>query len=447
MDRSVPPLPVRVLALLACVTVPLMLAAALTADSARHQTLISAAALVATLVAGHSAHRVRSPAQLALFAGIALWTAGSTVSSVLLLTDSYNAYPTAAEWLWLSSYPAFWAAVMLMIPRWGAGHWLDGVVACLGVAAAAAAVLMPKLTTTGLSPLGAAVAGAFAIGDLLLIGFTFAALVIARRPASTEWRRLTFGILLLAGTDLLFALRMAGMTDVAFASWMDIGWILGLVALSVVRPRCPRAEPEVGRQPLTPVLASAAALVVLVVDHYHRLADGALWLAVAALALGVARTVDAARASGRLAEAERLALTDDLTRVGNRRRLFRDLGDAFERGAGAHLALFDLNGFKARSTTARATPPATPCSPSSAPACARRWRASAARTASAATSSACWWTRTPTTRSPARAPPCTAAASPPPPARSSSASRPAPRRRRYASPTRACTRTRRAART
>lgn len=347
MDRSVPPVPVRVLALLACVTVPLMLAAALTADSARHQTLISAAALVATLVAGHSAHRVRSPAQLALFAGIALWTAGSTVSSVLLLTDSYNAYPTAAEWLWLSSYPAFWAAVMLMIPRWGAGHWLDGVVACLGVAAAAAAVLMPKLTTTGLSPLGAAVAGAFAIGDLLLIGFTFAALVIARRPASTEWRRLTFGILLLAGTDLLFALRMAGMTDVAFASWMDIGWILGLVALSVVRPRCPRAEPEVGRQPLTPVLASAAALVVLVVDHYHRLADGALWLAVAALALGVARTVDAARASGRLAEAERLALTDDLTRVGNRRRLFRDLGDAFERGAGAHLALFDLNGFKA----------------------------------------------------------------------------------------------------
>ncbi|RKQ90259.1 diguanylate cyclase (GGDEF)-like protein [Solirubrobacter pauli] len=335
------------LALLACVTVPLMLAAALTTDPARHQTLITAAALVATLVAGQSAHRVRSPAQLALFAGIALWTAGSTVSSVLLLTDSYTAYPTLAEWLWLSSYPAFWIAVMLMIPRWGAGHWLDGVVACLGVAAAAAAVLMPKLTTTGLPPLGTAVAGAFAIGDLLLIGFTFAALVIARRPASTEWRRLAFGILLLAGTDLLFALRMAGMADVAFASWMDIGWIFGLVALAVVRPRCPRAEPAVSRQPLTPVLASAAALVVLVVDHYHRVADGALWLAVAALALGVARTVDAARASGRLAEAERLALTDDLTRVGNRRRLFRDLGDAFERGAGAHLALFDLNGFKA----------------------------------------------------------------------------------------------------
>lgn len=347
MDGSVPPVPVRVLALLACVTVPLMLAAALTADTARHQTLITAAALVATLVAGHSAHRVRSPAQLALFAGIALWTAGSTVSSVLLLTDSYTGYPTLAEWLWLSSYPAFWIAVMLMIPRWGAGHWLDGVVACLGVAAAAAAVLMPRLTTTGLPPLGAAVAGAFAIGDLLLICFTFAALVIARRPASTEWRRLAFGILLLAGTDLLFALRMAGMTDVAFASWMDIGWILGLVALAVVRPRCPRAEPAVGRQPLTPVLASAAALVVLVVDHYHRVADGALWLAVAALALGVARTIDAARASGRLAEAERLALTDDLTRVGNRRRLFRDLGDAFDRGAGAHLALFDLNGFKA----------------------------------------------------------------------------------------------------
>ncbi len=94
-------------------------------------------------------------------------------------------------------------------------------------------------------------------------------------------------------------------------------------------------------------MCTVAALCVIVIDHYHRVADGPLWLAVATLLLGVVRTVDSAR----LAEAERLAMTDELTRVGNRRRLFRDLGAALERGEALRLALFDLNGFKAHNDT------------------------------------------------------------------------------------------------
>ena len=77
---------------------------------------------------------------------------------------------------------------------------------------------------------------------------------------------------------------------------MDAGWTFGLLALALVRPRRhAHREPSAARVPIVPALCTTAALVVLVVDHYHRLPDGALWLAVAALALGVARTVDAAR--------------------------------------------------------------------------------------------------------------------------------------------------------
>jgi diguanylate cyclase (GGDEF)-like protein len=347
VERSVPPPSRRLLVALAACTVPLAVLVALTEDAARHQAAITAMALIATVVAVHAAVVTRVPAQVALAAGVALWMTGSAMGTLLLALDAYTTYPSVAEWFWLASYPAFWVAVMLMIPRWGAGHWLDGIVACLGAAAAGAALLMPKLTTVGLPPLGAAVASAYAIGDLLLLGFTGAALLIARRATEPHWRRLAFGVLLVCGTDLLFAARMAAGLEIEFAAWVDAGWVIGLGSLALVRPPHARDEHAVARMPVLPVACSIAALAVLVVDHYHRLADGAVWLAVAALALGFARTVGAARETARRAEAERLAHTDDLTRVGNRRRLFRDLGDAFAHGTAARLALFDLNGFKA----------------------------------------------------------------------------------------------------
>ena len=81
-------------------------------------------------------------------------------------------------------------------------------------------------------------------------------------------------------------------------------------------------------------------------------------------------------------------MTDDLTRLGNRRRLFRDLEGALERGDATRLALFDLNGFKAaqrhpgprRRRRRAARPRRAPATP--------RSTARAPPTASAATSSA-----------------------------------------------------------
>lgn len=346
VERSVPPPSRRLLALLTAATAPLYALVALTDAVPTHQAAITAVALIALVVAAHATLLNRGAAQLALTAGIALWTAGSAVSTVLSALDAYTSYPSVAEWLWLASYPAFLVAVMLMIPRWGMGHWLDGIVACLGAAAAGTALLMPRLTVNGLTDLGGAVASAFAIGDMLLIAFTVTAVVITRRAMTPQWRRLAFGVILLAGTDLLFAFRMAGpVAD--YVNWVDNGWVFGLMCLALARPRSSRRDAPAPRVPIVPVLTSVAALSVLVVDHYHRLADGAIWLAFTTLALGVVRTVETTRSAARLAEAERLALTDELTRVGNRRRLFRDLGEAFERGVPARLALFDLNGFKA----------------------------------------------------------------------------------------------------
>ncbi|MDA0172003.1 GGDEF domain-containing protein [Solirubrobacter taibaiensis] len=346
MERSVPPPSRRLLVLLFAATAPLYVLIAVTGESALHQAGLSGAALIATAVAVCGAARDRGPAQIAIAAGITLWAAGSVTATIQLAQGGYPTYPSLAEWLWLASYPAFMLAAMFMVPRWGSGHWRDGLVGCLAVVALGAAYLVPGLTPGMLSPLGTLVAGGFVLGDVLLIAAIGAALVIVRQPQAPQWRRLMLGAALLAGTDLLFAFRMAGSIH-DYANWVDNGWVVGLICMALARPRSAHREAPLPRVPIIPVVSSVLALGLLVIDRYDRLPEDAFWIAVAAVALGVSRTVQVARAGARLAEAERLALTDELTNVGNRRRLFRDLGDAFEHGTATHLALFDLNGFKA----------------------------------------------------------------------------------------------------
>ncbi len=181
MDAVVPLPSARLLALIGVLSAPLLVLVCLTHDAAAHQAALTGVALIATVVAADGCRRARNPAQYALFAGIALWTAGSAIATLELFSGAYTSYPTVAEAFWLASYPAFWVALMLMVPRWGLGHWIDGIVACLGTAAVASAILMPGLAVSGLSALGQGVASAFAIGDFLLLGFTGAALIVTRR--------------------------------------------------------------------------------------------------------------------------------------------------------------------------------------------------------------------------------------------------------------------------
>jgi diguanylate cyclase (GGDEF)-like protein len=74
-------------------------------------------------------------------------------------------------------------------------------------------------------------------------------------------------------------------------------------------------------------------------------------VALIANSLVVALREQRAAARAEEAEAQRLASTDALTGLGNRRRLIGDLDGAFAEGATTVLALFDLDGFKAYNDT------------------------------------------------------------------------------------------------
>jgi diguanylate cyclase len=119
-----------------------------------------------------------------------------------------------------------------------------------------------------------------------------------------------------------------------------------LMAVAVWRP-----GPSVGQSPEFRWVVLAAliffglvALTLLAVGQFTELSDAAGALAIVTFIAGIARA--ALTVTERLRESNRLALTDDLTGLGNRRFLIERLDAAIARGNSFALLLIDLDGFK-----------------------------------------------------------------------------------------------------
>jgi two-component system, cell cycle response regulator len=104
-----------------------------------------------------------------------------------------------------------------------------------------------------------------------------------------------------------------------------------------------------GRFFATPLLCGTAAMAVLVYSRFHELNAVAFSLAAAAVLMVFVRTGMSLRDNARLLDRARTqSLTDELTGLGNRRRLFMTLEQELrrERAAPMVFAIYDLNGFK-----------------------------------------------------------------------------------------------------
>ena len=89
---------------------------------------------------------------------------------------------------------------------------------------------------------------------------------------------------------------------------------------------------------------AAIALTLLAVGQFTELSDVAGALAIVTFLAGTARA--ALTVTERLRETQRLALTDELTGLGNRRHLLERLDAAIDRAEPFALLLIDLDGFK-----------------------------------------------------------------------------------------------------
>ncbi len=234
--------------------------------------------------------------------------------------------------------------------------WLDGLVSGLGLVSLSTSLVFPKVAEGATGTVGEIVTNlAYPLVDLALAAAAMGAMAAFGGWRNRTWILLVAGFLALATADSFFLVQAADGTYHQ-ASWVDAAYLVGaaLIALSALRPAesAQEVQPSKNRSSLIPGSFAALALIVLVIGAVspQKMSVLGVGLAVGALVAAGARTVLAMQEVVRLSDSHRLALTDTLTGLPNR-RAFYELVDSFTapREAGqAHSAvlIIDLDRFK-----------------------------------------------------------------------------------------------------
>jgi diguanylate cyclase len=288
--------------------------------------------------------------------GLLLWCCGDTTLTIESLGGATPSSPSFADAFYLGFFPLAYVALVVFIRgetrHLSSTNWLDGAVAGLGAGSVCAAFAFHTLErSSGLTGLALAVNVAYPVGDVLLLLLAVGGSAIMSGRRKIPWLMVATGITVNVAGDTFAIL---GHSDVG-SIFNAIAWPTSTLLLSMamwLRPG--RADPLLLQKPqgfLLPGLAAGASLTILflgTVDHIYVVATS---LAAATLLLVVVRTglsVKSLRAQTR--ERQRLSVTDHLTGLPNRRRLFDALEAYFsdqpeERPRLAFLFI-DLDGFK-----------------------------------------------------------------------------------------------------
>jgi two-component system cell cycle response regulator len=296
--------------------------------------------------------------------GMIAWSAADLYYTLVLSKLDAPPYPSISDAGWLVFYPACWAAVVLLMRRrireFHASLWLDGIVAALGVAAVTAALVLPPILAMSVEGEPSAVITnlSYPVGDVLLLVLMIGALALTGWRPDPPLALVGVGLVLSGAADIVYLSSVAqGQAD--SPAWLTWLWPASAVATALGawqpldRARAVRLEGH--RLLILPFGAMAATLVLLLVDHFHRASDIAVLLSFATLAVaGVRLWLTLGEHMSLLGTSRGEAHTDELTGLGNRRRLTEDLESGL-RGATPErpllLMLFDLNGFKAYNDT------------------------------------------------------------------------------------------------
>lgn len=301
-----------------------------------------------------------SAVPLVLGGALIAWALGDVVLTVESLGGATPPTPSIADALYLAFFPLSYVAVVLMVRgetrRLSSPNWLDGAVAGLGCGAVCAAFAFSAIVRhTGNSPLAAAVNLAYPVGDVLLLLLVAGGTAVMSGRRKAPWLMLAAGLSanVLGDTANLFASSVGGShmgVVINAAAWPTSTLLLS--AAMWVRPGLadPLAEQ---RTPgfVLPGAAATAGLAILLLGTFEHVNRVATSLAALTLLAVVARTwssVQTLRAQTRRRHEQ--AVTDHLTGLANRRRLFSTLEAFFgqpvcDRPQLAFLFI-DLNGFK-----------------------------------------------------------------------------------------------------
>jgi two-component system, cell cycle response regulator len=322
-------------------------------------TLLMCCAALVVLARGIRVKAQRA-AWLMMGAGLCSWSLGDIYYTLYLEGPrAAEGVFSTADVLYLAFYPCCYAALVLLV---GAhlrelriSLWLDGLIGGLGAATVAAATILPPIIAHTSHDFGSVVVAlAYPIGDLLLLIFTISAIGMTGWRPGRVWVLIAASMLLSAIADSLYVYQTA--TDsYRVGTWVDCLWPAAAILLATAAwtpwPRLTRRRVEDGRLVLVPAVSLLGALGVFVYGNvHHQLTLPTLILATATvLAVCVHLMITVRENLVMLVGSRRLALTDPLTGLGNRRQLMEDLELACRLAGEAQpwkLVLYDLNGFK-----------------------------------------------------------------------------------------------------
>jgi len=274
---------------------------------------------------------------LAMGLGLLAWSIGDVLFTVESQGGASPPTPSAADVFYLLMYPLAYLAVMLLIRSevrsFKASVWLDGAVAGLGAAAIVSAFVFDTIiSSVSGSPAAVAVNLAYPIGDLLLLALAVGALVIV--PGwPLRLVTLTAGCFVLAIGDTVYLFQSSAGTyqsgGILDASWMTALFLLSLTVWQRVRVRRPGEEtPAPGF--VLPAVAATSSVIIIFAGNWVHVSGVALGLTLATLALVGVRAALSRRELTALTRAnQHQAVTDELTGLGNRRLLTRELEAVF----------------------------------------------------------------------------------------------------------------------
>ncbi|SDP45982.1 diguanylate cyclase (GGDEF) domain-containing protein [Klenkia soli] len=311
-------------------------------------------AVVSCLVAAR-----REPDERVVWWAVATTFAMNLVGSAVAVVESELGdppFPSAADVWWLAAYPSLAVGILGLyrsrVAARGLSTWLDAATAGLGAAAvAAAAYAVVPQHGNRLGDLGTAVALSYPSADLVLLSLAIGLVSVAGRRAdhvvllmSVVLFTKTVGDLALATTQTTGGTGSGVLAEICFVVATALG--------TVTADRAGRRDRRVPAAPvlraaLTPVLGTVAGLCVLSATWGDGRATVAEALALGCLAAAVARSALGVRDAERFREIHRLASTDELTGLPNRRAFLAVAETLLDDGRPVGILLLDLDGFKA----------------------------------------------------------------------------------------------------
>jgi diguanylate cyclase len=290
-------------------------------------------------------------AWLAMAAGIGLDLAVNLHAGLLAQGWQVPIGQAVADKGWVATYLLYYIGAVLLVRARMAGFqasiWLDGVVGGLGIAAIAVSLLaMPGGD-------GGGTALAYPIADALLVVVVITAIGLLSWRVTPLWGLLGGAFVTMTATNAVFLWQQAS-GSYSPGEFIDAGWpaAVALVALSALvndqaRPR------HVSNRPMlvaVPALFALASIGLLAYDGKGgNLAAAGVVAALVCCLFALMRLALTFREVQTLADTRRLARTDDLTGLANRRDFYEQLNDRLHNRAPSEelaVVILDLDRFK-----------------------------------------------------------------------------------------------------